>query len=225
VVIDCRQLTKTYTTDSQLVKAVDNVSFSVGNGEFLVILGHSGSGKTTLLSLIGGLTKPDSGTVLINGKDNWKQSDQKLSIMRNGTIGFIFQFASLIPTLTAYENILFPTSFGGFPGGGGERAQELLEAVGLSDKMHCFPGQLSGGQQRRVAIARAFMNKPAVILADEPTGDLDEETEHEILHFFRQNNEAGTTFLVVTHNRDLAKSQKNVRIMSMRSGCLQEEAE
>jgi len=222
VLIECDRLTKTYPSDSRHVKAVDNVTLSVQPGEFVVILGHSGSGKTTLLSLIGGLTRPDAGTVRINGQDNWKQSDRKLSMLRNDTIGFIFQFASLIPTLTAYENIIFPTSFGGASGAKPERARELLAAVGLGEKMHAFPAQLSGGQQRRVAIARAFMNRPAIILADEPTGDLDEETEKDILGFFREFNEIGTTFVAVTHNRDFSKSQKNSRVLSMRNGVLQE---
>ncbi|PIY20547.1 MAG: ABC transporter, partial [Deltaproteobacteria bacterium CG_4_10_14_3_um_filter_60_8] len=141
--------------------AVDEVSFVVQQGEFIFIHGHSGSGKTTLLSLIGGLTSPDTGQVLIDGQDNWQQSDNALSDMRNRTIGFIFQFASLIPALTVLENILLPMSFGGLAAGARERAEQLLVQVGLKEKMHSYPGQLSGGQQRRVAIARAFINQPA----------------------------------------------------------------
>ena len=222
VLIECKRLSKAYASNSHLVKAVDDVNFSILKGEFVVILGHSGSGKTTLLSLIGGLTRPDTGTVLVDGKDNWQNGDKQLSIVRNRTIGFIFQFASLIPTLTAVENVLFPTSFGSSSPGGLARAEELLDKVGLAEKRHAFPGQLSGGQQRRIAIARAFINSPAIILADEPTGDLDEETEGEILQFFRNYNESGTTFLVVTHNKELAQSQRHSRVMSMKNGCLKE---
>lgn len=208
--------------DNTVVTAVQDVNLSVEKGEFAVILGHSGSGKTTLLSLIGGLTVPDSGEVLINGVDNWRQSDDRLSDMRNSTIGFIFQFASLIPTLTSLENVLLPLSFGKEPRGDHARALEILELVGLKDKVNSFPSQLSGGQQRRIAIARAFVNQPDIILADEPTGDLDEDTERDILEIFRKFNEQGMTFVVVTHNTHLAQTQNNARVLEMRQGILTE---
>lgn len=222
MIIECRNLTKTYQNDNKTLKAVDNVNFSVKNGEFIVILGHSGSGKTTLLSLIGGLTRPETGEVLVNNVSNWQQSDHRLSTMRNKTIGFIFQFASLIPTLNVLENMALPLCFGAHEQDkdNSALAYELLEQIGLADKGKALPSQLSGGQQRRVAIARAFMNRPEIILADEPTGDLDEETEKEILALFKRYNENGTTFLVVTHNNNLGKSQNNVRTLYMRNGVL-----
>ena len=206
MLIECHKLKKEYMSDNTIVTAVDDVSLAIGQGDFIVILGHSGSGKTTLLSLIGGLTVPDSGEVRINGVENWQQSDEALSDMRNTTIGFIFQFASLIPTLTALENILLPLTFGKNPRGSYNEAMEMLRLVGLQDKANSFPSQLSGGQQRRIAIARAFINKPDIILADEPTGDLDEETENDILNIFKEFNQQGTTFIVVTHNVQLAKT-------------------
>jgi len=222
MIIECRNLTKTYQNDNKTLKAVDNVNFSVKNGEFIVILGHSGSGKTTLLSLIGGLTRPETGEVLVNNVSNWQQSDHRLSTMRNKTIGFVFQFASLIPTLNVLENMALPLCFGAHEQDkdNSALAYELLEQIGLADKGKALPSQLSGGQQRRVAIARAFMNRPEIILADEPTGDLDEETEKEILALFKRYNENGTTFLVVTHNNNLGKSQNNVRTLYMRNGVL-----
>jgi ABC-type lipoprotein export system ATPase subunit len=220
MIIECRDLHKEYSADSRVVTAVQNVNFSVEKGEFVVILGHSGSGKTTLLSLIGGLTVPDRGSVFINGIENWQQSDEDLSDMRNCTIGFVFQFASLIPSLTSLENVLLPLSFGKRPRGDYQQALEILELVGLKDKANAFPSQLSGGQQRRIAIARAFINQPDIILADEPTGDLDEQTEKEILDIFRKYNERGMTFVVVTHNTHLALTQKNARVLEMRQGIL-----
>lgn len=220
MIIECCDLHKTYPEDTSIVAAVKDVNLSVGKGDFVVILGHSGSGKTTLLSLIGGLTIPDRGQVLINGIENWQQSDEALSDMRNSTIGFIFQFASLIPTLTALENVLLPLSFGKHPRGDHHRALEILEMVGLKDKANAFPSQLSGGQQRRIAIARAFVNQPDIVLADEPTGDLDEETERDILGIFRKYNEQGMTFVVVTHNTHLARTQNSARIFEMRQGVL-----
>ncbi len=223
MLIKCSNLTKKYIQDGQPLKAVDNADLAVNKGDFVIILGHSGSGKTTLLSLIGGLTSPNEGNVYINGTENWQQNDQQLSAMRNSTIGFIFQFASLIPTLTTLENILLPLSFGGVAKTDRKKAEELLELVGLKEKRNSFPTQLSGGQQRRVAIARAFINNPAIVLADEPSGDLDEETEKEILSIFRRYNEKGTTFIVVTHNNELSKSQNNPRIMRMKNGILSEE--
>ncbi len=220
--VRCRDLSKIYTVDKQPVKAVDQVNLEIRQGEFITILGHSGSGKTTLLSLIGGLTAPDQGGVSFKGENPWTNGDTEASATRNQSIGFIFQFASLIPTLTTLENIILPMTFGAPTPGGRRKAVQLLEQVGLADKQKSFPGQLSGGQQRRVAIARAFINEPEIILADEPTGDLDETTESEILTFFRQQNTAGTTFVVVTHNSDLHHSQPGARIFQMQQGRLTE---
>lgn len=223
MIIECEKLAKTYRTIDDKIIAVNNINLQVSAGDFVVILGHSGSGKTTLLSLIGGLTSPDSGSVRINGIDNQGQDDRYLSILRNKTIGFIFQFASLIPTLTSLENLLLPLYFGSGTNEDHEYAMHVLEQVGLADKAKAYPSQLSGGQQRRIAIARAFMCKPDIILADEPTGDLDEDTEKEILDLFRKENEKGVTFLVVTHNSNLAKNQVAPRILHMKQGNMSEE--
>lgn len=220
MIIECSSLTKKYEVGSSSVHAVDSVNLSVSKGDFVVILGHSGSGKTTLLSLIGGLTTPDSGQVFVDGVENWQQSDKALSTIRNSRIGFVFQFASLIPNLTVMENILLPLSFCRQPAGSREMATEVLSEVGLADKANSFPSQLSGGQQRRVAIARSFVNCPDIILADEPTGDLDEETEGDILNLFKKYHQKGTTFVVVTHNTHLADTQVNPRVFFMRQGVL-----
>lgn len=206
--IEVKALTKTYEIDGQAFKAVDNVSFGVKKGEIVSIIGHSGSGKTTLLSLIGGLTRPDSGQVLIDNVNIWSMNDDRLSEFRNKKMSFIYQFSSLIPTLTALENIMLPTAFGNYRDIEGH-AKELLNIVGLEDKMNSYPSHLSGGQQRRVAIARAFINRPEIILADEPTGDLDEETEKEVISLFhRMNEEKGITFIIVTHNKEIASQAK-----------------
>ncbi|HDL21142.1 MAG TPA: ABC transporter ATP-binding protein, partial [Nitrospirae bacterium] len=205
--IEVKDLSKTYKVGTDIVKAVDNVSLKVEKGEFLSIVGHSGSGKTTFLSLIGGLTKPDSGTVSIEGTDIWSISDNKLSELRNLKINFIYQFSSLIPTLDVIENVLLPTAFSRDKDKKYcDYAMELIETVGIQDKIKSYPSQLSGGQQRRAAIARAFINRPSIILADEPTGDLDEETEIEIMNLFKEmNKNNGITFLIVTHSSELAK--------------------
>jgi len=218
--IEMKELSKSYSVGGEQVKAVDNASFVVKRGEMVSIIGHSGSGKTTLLSLIGGLTKPDSGSVVIDGKDIWAMRDNKLSEFRNRKISFIYQFASLFPTLTVYENIILPVTFGNsHMGYASSWAMQFCEAVGICDKMGCYPSQLSGGQQRRVAIARAFITNPEIILADEPTGDLDEVNESEVLSFFKKlNGEKGTIIIIVTHNSDLARQTR--RQMRMTSGVI-----
>lgn len=220
-----QKVTKTYPIDGLSINAVKDVSLSVEQGDFLSIVGHSGSGKTTLLSLIGGITSPSSGDILFENANIASLESDRLSEYRNGKVGFMFQFASLLPMLTVRENLLLPTVFAGTNGlreQAGARAADLIRKVGLADKINAYPAQLSGGQQRRVAIARAFMNGPALILADEPTGDLDEETELDMLKFFRSmNQEAGTTFIMVTHNTDLAK-QANRRFR-MHHGSIIEE--
>jgi putative ABC transport system ATP-binding protein/lipoprotein-releasing system ATP-binding protein len=204
-VIEVRDLNKAYSMDGQSLKAVDSVSVTIKNGEMVSIIGHSGSGKTTLLSLIGGLTKPDAGNVVIDDVNIWSINDDSLSGFRNKKISFIYQFSSLIPTLTAFENVMLPTAFGSYAEDIAEYARELLRIVGLEDKMNSYPSHLSGGQQRRVAIARAFINRPEIVLADEPTGDLDEGTEKEIMSLFhRMNEERNITFVIVTHNKEVA---------------------
>jgi len=206
------------------LRAVEDVSFAVERGEFVSIVGHSGSGKTTLLSILGGMARPSAGRVLFEGVDLYSLDSDALSEYRCEKIGFVFQFASLFPVLTARENVMLPVAFrsqGLPPGRAEERARELLGLVGLGDRADAYPSQLSGGQQRRVAIARAFMNAPAVVLADEPTGDLDEQAEEDVMRLFlRMNRERGTTFLMVTHNGGLA--DRAGRRMRMQDGGLRE---
>ena len=220
-----QNVSKTYSVGAETIRAVGNASLEVMRGDFISIVGHSGSGKTTLLSLIGGITRPSSGTVLFEGDDIYSFDSDRLSEYRCDKMGFMFQFASLLPMLTVRENLLLPTAFtaqGGLKEAADARATELLRMVGLPEKINAYPAQLSGGQQRRVAIARAFMNKPAVILADEPTGDLDEETELDMMNFFKTINQAEkTTFIMVTHNSDLAKQTK--RRIRMDRGVIQAE--
>lgn len=202
-------LVKAFQTHGTRLRAVDGVSLSVDAGEFVSIMGHSGSGKTTLLSMLGGLSRPTSGTVLFEGEDLYAKDGDALSEYRCERLGFVFQFASLLPALTATENLLLPTRFRRRRPPAGEaaaRAHELLRLMGLADKADALPAHLSGGQQRRVAIARAFMNEPILVLADEPTGDLDEETEAEVMRALRAlTDRTGAALLVVTHDPELAR--------------------
>ncbi len=228
--IDIDDVWKIYDVGEEKIEALRSVSLKIEKGSFVSIVGHSGSGKTTLLSILGGLTKPTKGRVLIEGIDIWTMHDRQLSALRNEKIGFIFQFSSLIPTLRAIDNVALPVIYRN----GGRRAdrkavyadaEELLTTLGLSRKLQAFPSELSGGQQRRVSIARAFINKPSIIVADEPTGDLDTQSESEVMEFFSKINEQdNTTFLLVTHNLALARmtdkvhSMKDGRIISNNGG-------
>jgi len=213
--LEIENLTKKYIVDKTTFIGVDDISLSVNRGEFISIVGHSGSGKTTLVSLIGGILKPTSGRVLLEGTDLCSLNDDRLSQYRSRRIGFMFQFASLLPILTAKENVLLPAIFSPDQEITDDRiAQDLMEMVGIGDKVDSYPSQLSGGQQRRVAIARALLNTPDIILADEPTGDLDEETEAEIMGLFKEiNQKKGVTIILITHNLELAgRAQRKLRM-------------
>ncbi|MBF0564262.1 MAG: ABC transporter ATP-binding protein [Nitrospirae bacterium] len=213
--IEIKNLSKSYKVGGNVINAVDKVNLSVARREIISILGHSGSGKTTLLSLIGGLTTPSAGTVTIDNVDLWSISDDELSRLRNRKINFIFQFSSLVPTLNVIENVLLPTVFSKDGTDKRPLAGQLLDTLGISDKASMYPSELSGGQQRRVAIARAFINDPEIILADEPTGDLDEETEADVLALFRtMNAEKGITFLIVTHSSEIARQGHKLYVMN-----------
>lgn len=216
--IELKGLSKTYSVSGKSIKAVQPLNLVIRKGEFASIVGHSGSGKSTLLSLIGGIALPDTGTVFIDGNDIRTYNDAGLSKLRNEKFGFVYQFASLIPTLTAAENVLLPSIFGGNKKAAD--AVRLLQMVGLSDKADRYPSELSGGEQQRVAIARAFIHDPEIILADEPTGDLDEETEAEIMSFFeRINRERKVTMIMVTHSSELAL--RAGRRLRMKQGVLE----
>ncbi len=222
--IDIHDIWKVYDVGGEKIEALKSVNLKIERGSFISIVGHSGSGKTTLLSVLGGLTKPTKGSVHIDGIDVWDLKDKELSALRNEKIGFIFQFASLIPTLCAIDNVSLPVIYGTRATKSNRKrvyayAEELLTTLGLSHKLGAFPSELSGGQQRRVAIARAFINKPAIIVADEPTGDLDSQSETDVMEFFsRINEEYHTTFLLVTHNLALARMTDKVH--SMKDGML-----
>jgi putative ABC transport system ATP-binding protein/lipoprotein-releasing system ATP-binding protein len=217
-----KELQKIYHFGTESIEALKNVNFAVERGEFVAIIGHSGSGKSTLLSVMGGLTRPTSGMVLIEDEDLWSKNDSGRARIRNSKVGFIFQFSSLIPTLNCLGNVMLPCLFNpkGVQGADQDRAQQLLQLVGLADKIYAYPNELSGGQQRRVAIARALINNPILILADEPTGDLDEETETEVMELLLTNiRKHHAALIMVTHNLNLAQGAD--RILKMRKGKLQ----
>jgi len=216
-------LNKFYTVEDTVIPGVKDVSLRIEKGEFISVVGHSGSGKTTLVSIIGGILKPTSGKVLLDGVDICSMDDDRLSEYRNTRIGFMFQFASLLPILTAIENVMLPVIFSKNPNriDSEKKAAECLELVGIKDKINAYPSQLSGGQQRRVAIARSLMNEPDIILADEPTGDLDEETEAEIMSLFKKiNREKDVSIILITHSLDLARQAK--RQLKMDKGLVKE---
>lgn len=208
------------TKQYQDLTVLDRIDWQINEGEFMVLTGRSGGGKTTLLSIIGGLTKPDSGKVLIDGTDIWQLPEPQLARLRNQRLGFVFQFPSLVPTLRVLDNILLPIAFGDRNPLPADRdyAMELLEMVDMAEKSHHYPSQLSGGQQRRAAVARALINKPGIILTDEPTGDLDERTEAEVMGLFQRINRQGVTVIMVTHalnyvNAGRAYTIKNSKLM------------
>jgi putative ABC transport system ATP-binding protein len=215
-IINLENISRVYQVGSEEVHALDGVSLKIDRNEYVAIMGPSGSGKSTLLNMLGALDRPTSGQVLIGGEDLTKVRD--LDTFRARTVGFIFQLHNLIPTLTALENVEVPMM--GQPIGRGtrkRRAKELLELVGLADRMNHLPNQLSGGQRQRVAIARALANKPKLVLADEPTGDLDTHSGEEVIALMhRLNHELGTTFIAVTHDPSVAR--KTDRILVMRDG-------
>lgn len=207
-------LSKTYSTVDGEIVALDHVSLQVNQGEYIAIVGKSGSGKTTLLNMIGGLDNPDSGSILFDGTDIVKLSGRNTAILRRRKIGVIYQFYNLIPELNVVENITLPTELdGGEPYK--EWLAEILQTVGLSGREQAFPDTLSGGQQQRVAIARALFNKPLLILADEPTGNLDGENSAEVLRLLKtMNEEYDITILIVTHSEAVAREAKRVITIS-----------
>lgn len=214
--IEVTDLTKTFQSGDATVTAVRSVSFSVPKGKFVSIIGKSGSGKSTLLSLLGALDRPSKGSIEIAGHDIAKLGDSSLVSYRRKQIGFVFQSYNLIPNLTALENVMLPMSFNGVrPSARRQRAIELLDQVGITgDKQQRKPGRLSGGEQQRVAIARALANKPALILADEPTGNLDTETGKKIFDLLHKlSREQKTTIIVVTHDLSIAgKTDESFRL-------------
>ena len=206
-VLEIRQVKKSYQMGKILVHALCGVSFDAEEGELLTIFGPSGSGKSTLLNLMGGLDRPDEGEIFIDGENILKLGDDKLAELRLTKIGFVFQFFNLLPRLTALRNVKLPLSIAGLAEKeASERAREMLRIVGLEARIDHRPSELSGGEQQRVAMARALINNPKIVLADEPTGNLDTKTGWEIIQLMKRlNEEKGQTFLVVTHDPQIAE--------------------
>ena len=203
-------LTKTYGIGDTAVRALDDVSFSVAAGEFVAIIGSSGSGKSTLLHMIGGVDRPTSGTVYLNGEDVFERSDEQLAVFRRREVGLVYQFYNLVPVLDVVENMCLPVLMDGRKVNE-RRLTALLSRLGLTGREHHLPNQLSGGQQQRVAIGRALMNAPAVVLADEPTGNLDSKNSAEIMALLRKSNrELRQTLIVITHDEEIALTADRV---------------
>ncbi len=215
-ILRVEHLSRTYGKGENLVKAVDDVSFSVEQGEFVAIIGASGSGKSTLLHMIGGVDRPTSGSIWINGKDISQLGPDQLAIFRRRQIGIIYQFYNLIPILTVAENITLPCELDGATVAP-ERLQELLDTLGLADRRNHLPNELSGGQQQRVSIGRALIQNPALMLADEPTGNLDSRASEEIVSLLRMSNKKyHQTVIIITHDPEVAKQAD--RIIAIEDG-------
>ena len=217
-ILRTEHLTKIYGKGDNQVIAVNDVSFSVGQGEFVAIVGSSGSGKSTLLHLLGGVDRPTSGKVFVQGEDVYQMNSDQLAIFRRRQVGLIYQFYNLIPILNVKENITLPCELDGRKVDE-ERLAELIADLGLSDRVNHLPNQLSGGQQQRVSIGRALINRPAIVLADEPTGNLDSKSSDEIVELLKiSNRKYDQTIIMITHNLEIAKTAD--RILTMEDGRL-----
>ena len=212
-ILRVENLCKTYGKGKNEVKALAHISFSVNKGEFIAIIGPSGSGKSTLLHILGGVDKPTSGKVFMNDNDVYLQNDEQLAIFRRRQVGLIYQFYNLIPILNVVENMTLPLKLDGQKVNE-ERVNELLELLGLADRKMHLPSQLSGGQQQRVSIGRALINAPALVLADEPTGNLDSKSSQEIIGLLKHSNKKyGQTLIVITHDENIAlQADRIIRI-------------
>ena len=215
-ILNIQHLTKVYGKGDCATRALDDVTLSVPEGQFLAIVGSSGSGKSTLLHLMGGVYRPTSGSVYLAGNDVYSRNDEQLAVLRRREVGIVYQFFNLIPTLTVLENMTLPVALDGRPVNEG-RLRELVKTLGLEGREDHLPSQLSGGQQQRVAIGRALMNSPAVLLADEPTGNLDSRTSAEIMAILRDaNKRLGQTLVVITHDESIALTAD--RIVAVEDG-------
>lgn len=209
-ILSAEHLTKVYGTGEQAVRALDGVSLSIEPGEFVAIIGSSGSGKSTLMHLLGGVDRPTEGTVYLNGEDIYARSDEQLAVFRRREVGLVYQFYNLIPVLDVVENMTLPVLLDGRKVNQ-RRLEMLVDSLGLRGREHHLPNQLSGGQQQRVAIGRALMNAPAIVLADEPTGNLDSKNSAEIMALLRASNrQLGQTLVVITHDEDIALTADRV---------------
>ena len=212
-ILETRDLKKYYGSGDTQVKALDGVDFSIQQGEFVAIVGTSGSGKSTLLHMLGGLDRPTSGTVTVDGKDIFALKDEALTIFRRRKVGFVFQSYNLVPVLSVWENIVLPVELDGAKVDR-QYVNEVIRTLGLEKKLQSLPNQLSGGQQQRVAIARALATKPAILLADEPTGNLDSRTSQDVLSLMKVTGQKfGQTMVMITHNEEIAQmADRIVRI-------------
>jgi len=217
MILEAKEIFKRYKGVNKELTVLDNINFQVEKGEILAIVGPSGSGKTTLLGLCAGLDNPSSGEIILAGESISRMTENEKAETRNRKVGFIFQNFQLLPTLTALENVMIPLELQGRPKGAKEKALDLLERVGLGGRSHHYPSQLSGGEKQRVSLARAFSNDPEILFADEPTGNLDEETGLIVENLlFELNKEKQTTLIIVTHDLELAN--KTDRIIKLKGG-------
>jgi putative ABC transport system ATP-binding protein len=219
-VIEIRQITRDFPLGNETVKVLKGIDLDIDRGEYVAFMGPSGSGKSTLMNLLGCLDTPTSGHYILNGKDVSQMKDDELAEIRNKEIGFVFQTFNLLPRTTALENVALPMIYAGYNKTDRiKRAEEVLTNVGLGDRMDHKPNQLSGGQRQRVAVGRALVNKPSIILADEPTGNLDSKTSLEIMNLFDQIHAAGNTVILVTHEEEVAEHAH--RVIRLRDGMVE----
>jgi putative ABC transport system ATP-binding protein len=220
VIIDIKGITRDFPLGSEIVHVLKGIDLTINKGEYVALMGPSGSGKSTLMNLLGCLDTPTSGSYILNGKDVSKMPDDELAEIRNKEIGFVFQTFNLLPRTTALDNVALPMIYAGYKKPERDaRATEVLTQVGLADRMDHKPNQLSGGQRQRVAVARALVNRPSIILADEPTGNLDSKTSVEIMGLFNEIHSRGNTVILVTHEEDIAAYAH--RVIRLRDGIIE----
>lgn len=221
--LEIQNVSKTYEMGNNTVEALKNVSLEMQDNEYLAIMGPSGSGKSTIMNILGCLDSPSSGSYIFDGKDISKLKDDSLAEIRNQKIGFVFQTFNLLPRANVFQNVELPMVYSGFPSGQRKKlAEEAIEKVGLTDRMKHKPSELSGGQRQRVAIARALVNNPSIILADEPTGNLDSSTGEEIMNIFDQLYQSGNTIVLVTHENEIAMHAH--RIIKLKDGMIESDS-